>query len=173
MKPIFSIIIILLAVTSCKKNNNTNPGPTTFNLKLVVDNMVSPLTLAEPPDATKRLFVLDQPGKIWIIQSDGSKVATPFMDLSSKMVGLNGAYDERGLLGLAFHPDFKNNGKFYVFYTAPPHLGGPAGGGTWNSLIRISEFKVSTGNANLADMSSERVILESDHPQGNHNGGTI
>jgi glucose/arabinose dehydrogenase len=88
------------------------------------------------------------------------------------MVSLSPAYDERGLLGFAFHPDFKTNGKFYVFYTAPPRAGGPDAQNAWNNLTRISEFKVSS-NSNLADMSSERIILEADHPQMNHDGGTI
>jgi glucose/arabinose dehydrogenase len=78
---------------------------------------------------------------------------------------------ERGLLSLAFHPDFKTNGKFYVFYTAPPRAGGPQPGVSWNNLTRISEFKVSASNSNLADLATERIILEADHPQLNHNGG--
>ena len=89
------------------------------------------------------------------------------------MVTLSPGYDERGLLGLAFHPDFKSNGKFYLFYTAPPRAGGPEPGVPWNNLTRIAEFKVSAGNPNLADPSSERILLESDHPQLNHNGGTV
>jgi glucose/arabinose dehydrogenase len=59
------------------------------------------------------------------------------------------------------------------FYTAPPHAGGPQPGVNWSSLTRISEFKVSLSNADVADMTTERVILEADHPQSNHNGGTV
>jgi len=98
-------------------------------------------------------------------------LATPFIDLTSKLVTLSPGYDERGLLSITFHPNFKTNKKFYVFYTAPPRAGGPGSG--WNSLTRISEFTVSSSDANLADMSSERVLLEEDHPQLNHNGGTL
>jgi glucose/arabinose dehydrogenase len=163
-----------LQITGCKKsdpppNNNPNATP---NLQLVADNLVSPLSVTEAPDGTKRLFIVDQTGKIWIVNADGSKPATPFIDISSKMVSLSPAYDERGLLGFAFHPDFKTNGKFYVFYTAPPRAGGPDAQNAWNNLTRISEFKVSS-NSNLADISSERIILEADHPQMNHDGGTI
>src|SRR5205823_10889727 len=78
-----------------------------------------------------------------------------------------------GLLSMAFHPDFKTNGKFYIFYTAPPNSGGPDNSHAWNNLTRISEFKVSVSDANTADMSGERIILEENHPQFNHNGGTI
>jgi len=88
-------------------------------------------------------------------------------------VTLNGGYDERGLLGLAFHPDFKTNGKFYLFYSVPPRAGGPQPGTPWDNLTRISEFRVSASNADQADGSTERIILEADHPQSNHNGGTI
>ncbi|MDB5211097.1 MAG: hypothetical protein JWQ30_1924 [Sediminibacterium sp.] len=170
-------IISSFQITGCKKTDpstNNPPAPNVVpNLQLVADNLVSPLSVTEAPDGTKRLFIVDQTGKIWIVNSDGTKPANPFMDISSKMVSLSPAYDERGLLGFAFHPDFKTNGKFYVFYTAPPRAGGPDAQTPWNNLTRISEFKVSLSNSNLADMSSERIILEADHPQGNHNGGTI
>jgi glucose/arabinose dehydrogenase len=77
---------------------------------------------------------------------------------------------------MAFHPDYKTNGKFYLFYTASPRTGTPVPGGAgtgWNNLTRISEFKVSAANANQADPASERVVLEDDHPYLNHNGGTL
>lgn len=171
---LFSFLLIL---SNCKKNSNpipiTNAVP---DLQLVTDSLISPVALAEPPDSSHRLFIVDETGKIWIIGSDGKKITTPFIDVSSKMVTLNASYDERGLLGLAFHPQFKANGKFYLFYTAPPRPGMPvpgAPGSTWNNLTRISEFKVSAANSNLADMSTERVLLEADHPYLNHNGGTL
>ena len=167
-----AVAFLSVWVPGCKKDKDqqTNVTP---NLKLVADNLVSPLSVVEPPDDTKRLFVVDQAGKIWIIPNGGTMLSTPFLDMSGKMVSLNANYDERGLLSLAFHPSFKTNGKFYVFYTAPPRAGGPAPGVNWNNLTRISEFKVSASNSNVADMSSERIILEADHPQSNHNGGTV
>jgi glucose/arabinose dehydrogenase len=168
----FLLSAFLLWLPSCKKNKdqaaNVNP-----NLQLVTDNLVSPLSVVEPPDASKRLFIVDQSGKVWIIDANGTKLSAPFLDITSKMVSLSPAYDERGLLSLAFHPNFKTNGKFYVFYTAPPNAGGPQPGSNWNNLTRISEFRVSASNANLADLTTERVILEADHPQSNHNGGTV
>ncbi|MEJ0082713.1 MAG: PQQ-dependent sugar dehydrogenase [Puia sp.] len=150
--------------------------PKTPGLQLVTDSMVAPVVVAEPPDGSKRLFVVDEIGKIWIIGSDGKKLANPFIDITSKMVTLSPSYDERGLLGLAFHPDFKTNGKFYLFYTAPPKPGmpvpGPAGSG-WNNTTTISEFKVSAADANQADISSERILLQDNHPYLNHNAGTL
>jgi glucose/arabinose dehydrogenase len=145
----------------------------------VAGNFASPVTLVDAPDGTNRLFVVDQTGKVWIIDENWNTLPQPFIDVSSKLVELESAYDERGLLGLAFHPDYKSNGKFYLFYTAPPPPGGPTEQTgntglpmTWDNMTRISEFTVS-GDPNAANMGSEKVILEEPHPQSNHNGGTI
>src|SRR5829696_3695663 len=143
------------------------------DLKLIADNFVSPIGLVAIPDNTHRLAVIDQIGKIWLLDAIGNKMATPFMDVSAKLVPLSPFYDERGLLGLAFHPDYKTNGKFYIYYTAPRREGGPQPGSLWNNLSVISEFKVSASNPNLADMNSERRLLQLDDPQANHNGGTV
>lgn len=164
---------IALLMQSCKKHDIHQPLFGALDLKLIADNLTSPVTVVDAPDNSKRLFVVDQVGKVWIITRDGKKLPDPFIDVSSEMVNLMPQYDERGLLGLAFHPNFKNNGKFYLFYTAPARDGGPQPGVSWNNLTRVSEFTVSAGNYNHADVSSERVVLEADHPQFNHNGGTI
>jgi glucose/arabinose dehydrogenase len=176
-KGILFISLLFLVITRCKKDNaNNSTTPKTPGLQLVVDSLVSPVFISEPPDGSKRLFVVDEIGKIWIIGSDSKKIATPFIDVTSKMVSLSPAYDERGLLGLAFSPDFKTNGKFYIFYTAPPRPGTPvpgAPGATWNNLTRISEFKVSASDPNQADLSTERILIQDDHPYLNHNAGTL
>jgi glucose/arabinose dehydrogenase len=166
---------------SQKQRSNVHlPAARDLDLQLVTDNLVSPVSVVEPPDSSHRLFILDQSGQIWIIDKNGQKLPQPFIDISSKLVTLVPFYDERGLLGLAFHPNFKENGKFYLFYTAPPPPGGPdhdAGNTglplTWDNTTTISEFKVSSSNPDLADISSERFILQQPHPQSNHNGGTI
>jgi len=164
-------LLVMLFLSSCKKLDMI-PGRGTLNLKLVASDLVSPLSVVESPDGTNRLFVVDEIGKIWIVGKNDNK-SMPFLDLTGKMVGLNQAYDERGLLSLAFHPQFASNGKFYVFYTAPPRSGGPQPGSNWNNLTRISEFTVKAGDPDHADINSEKVILEEDHPALNHNGGTI
>lgn len=177
--PLALLFLFLLILNGCKKNDHM-PDLKDLDLLLLTDNLVSPLTLMEAPDHSHRLFVVDQPGQVWIIGHNGQKMAQPFIDISSKMVSLNPGYDERGLLGLAFHPNYKQNGKFYLFYTAPPPPGGPtedAGNTglplTWNNTTRISEFQVSASDPNLANVNSERIILEEPHPQSNHDGGTI
>lgn len=169
-----AFLFCVLVATGCRRDKDPIiSSPEKVNLELVAENFVAPLGVVAPPDGSGRLFVIDQPGQIWIIDKDGNKLSTPFMDISSKMVSLTPQYDERGLLGLAFHPDYKNNGKFYLFYTAPPRAGGPEPGVNWNNLTRISEFMVTSPGANTASPSSERVLIEADHPQMNHNGGTI
>lgn len=162
------------------------------DIRLVTSGLASPLGVVAVPDGDnrhghddkqygnsrksnddRRLFVIDQVGKIWIIDEHGNRLATPFLDITSRLVPLQAGFDERGLLGFAFHPNYKYNGRFFVYYNAPPRGGGPQPGVLWNNLSRISEFKVSRLNKNLADMTSERIILELDDPQFNHNGGTI
>lgn len=175
----FLSAIFLCLLNGCQKADNTHM-PENVDLQLLTDNLVSPLTAMEAPDMSSRLFIVDQVGKVWIVDKDGQKMAQPFMDITSKLVSLNPSYDERGLLGFAFHPQYQQNGKFYVFYTAPPPAGGPehdAGNTglpmTWNNTTTISEFKVSASNPDVADMGSERIIFQQPHPQSNHNGGTI
>lgn len=138
-------------------------------LEVVADGFASPVGLVPSPDGTGRLFVLDQAGTVVIIAEDGELLAEPFLDLTDRMVALMADFDERGLLGLAFHPDYETNGRFFVFYTAPPGPDTPEG---FDSQTKISEFVVSD-DPNAADATSERVLLTIDKPQFNHNGGQL
>jgi len=139
-------------------------------LELIAQNLNSPLALVSAPDSSGRLFVADQAGLIRIIDKNSSLLAEPFLDLRNKMAVLNANYDERGLLGLAFHPNYKANGRFFVYYSAPLRAGAPVG---WDHTSRISEFKVSVADADKADAAAEKIILEVDQPQSNHNAGQI
>jgi glucose/arabinose dehydrogenase len=163
---------LLFVIHACDKDDEDDEN-TRVDLQLVTDGLVSPIGVVAAPDNSNRLFIVDQAGKVWIIDGSGNKLTTPFIDVTSMMVTLSPNYDERGLLGLAFHPNFQSNGRFFIYYQRPPRPGGPQTGVNWNNLSRISEFKVSASNANLADMGSEKIILEMDDPQSNHNGGTI
>jgi len=136
-------------------------------LEPVARGFTAPVALASPGDGTGRLFVAAQVGSIRIIAAD---VDAPFLDLADRLVGLRPGYDERGLLGLAFHPEFAENGRFFVYYSAPLRAGAPHG---WDHTSRVSEFAVRADDGNRADPGSERVILEVDQPQFNHNGGSI
>ncbi|WP_082886456.1 PQQ-dependent sugar dehydrogenase [Flavisolibacter tropicus] len=177
MTVLLTILLSLLVTVGCRKNEQ--PPSQNLDLQLVADNFVSPVVLLESPDSTHRLFVVDQVGKVWILDASGKRLLRPFIDISSKIVPLVSGYDERGLLGMAFHPDFKTNGKFYLFYTAPPPTASPSRDSStaqptiWNNMSRVSEFQVSAANPNQALLNSERIILEELHPQSNNNGGTI
>ncbi|RPD39847.1 PQQ-dependent sugar dehydrogenase [Chitinophaga barathri] len=169
-RALFISFLSLLLFQGCKKFDDKPRKAVT--LELIADNLVSPLGATESPDNTKRLFILDQVGKVWIVDKNGNKLPTPFIDVSANMVTLNAGYDERGLLGFTFHPNYKQNGKFYIYYNRRPRAGGPVPGANWNNLSRISEFKVSA-NPDMADLSSEKILLDLDDPQSNHNGGAI
>lgn len=145
-------------------------APERVGLELVAGGFTMPVALASPADGTGRLFVADLPGVIQVIDAGGLLLDEPFLDITDRVVGLRPGYDERGLLGLAFHPEFAENGRFFVYYSAPLRAGAPRG---WDHTSRISEFAVSAGDENQADPGSERVILEVDQPQSNHNGGSI
>lgn len=169
LQPCVFVVLSVLLMQSCQKSLSSDLG--TLKMELIADDFVSPIQLASS-NHSQRLYVVDQIGKIWTIDKDGYKRPTPFLDISSKIVSLNPNGDERGLLGLAFHKDFKTNGRFFIYYQLPPRAGGPVPGASWNNLSRISEFNVIF-DQQRADPNSEKVILEWDDPQGNHNGGSL
>lgn len=105
----------------------------------------------------ERLFITEKAGLIRILFPDGSKASMPFLDIKNRV---NSAANERGLLGLCFHPDYKENGYFFVHYT------NSAGHST------ISRFSV-TNDMNLGDPDSEKIILVVNQPFNNHNAGDL
>ncbi|MAL59435.1 MAG: cadherin [Flavobacteriaceae bacterium] len=127
----------------------------TVELDLFASGFSSSLDIQNAGD--ERLFVVEQGGIIKILNPDGTINATPFLDISS-MVNSGG---ERGLLGLAFHPDYANNGYFFVHYSDS------------SSDTQISRFSVDGGNPDIADTGSELPILNVNQPATNHNGGSI
>jgi glucose/arabinose dehydrogenase len=150
---------------------NLSPVPgfkAEIGLELVAQNLVAPMMVTSPDDGTGRLFVVDQVGIVQIVDADGNALPEPFLDLRSNLVKLSPRYDERGLLSIAFHPDYRNNGRVYVFYSAPPRPEAPKG---WSCTNHISEFRVDPDNPNRVDMSSEKILMYIDKPYENHNGG--
>lgn len=126
-----------------------------IGLETYASGFTYPLHVTNAGD--ERLFVVQRQGKIRIIDGSGTVLATPFLDITSQ---IESGYEERGLLGLAFHPDYESNGYFYVSYT---DLSG-------NSVI--SRFSVSA-DPDLADEDSEYIIYSATQPYSNHNGGCI
>lgn len=147
----------------------TDPGPGPFELEEVAGGFTSPVAMAVPPDGTERIFVVDQVGLIHVVLPGGEVLDEPFLDVSEKMVEIDPGYDERGLLGLAFHPDYADNGRFFVYYSAPLRGGAPP---DFDHTAHLSEFTVSA-DPDVADPGSERILLQVDQPQSNHNGGTL
>lgn len=172
LKPCIVLLSMLIVASGCKKFDDLL-GKQEVDAVLFTDGLVSPVGVVAVPDDHKRLAIIDQIGRVWWSDDKGNKSSMPLIDLTGVIVPLNPNYDERGLLGLAFHPQFKSNGRFYVYYQLRPRPGGPQEGAQWNNLSRISEFRVSSANRNMADMSTEKILLQWDDPQSNHNGGTI
>ncbi|MFT4588353.1 MAG: glucose/arabinose dehydrogenase [Limisphaerales bacterium] len=140
-----------------------------LELQPVASGFVAPMVLEPVSDGSGALLIADQPGTISVLGKDGKVRKELFLDLRPRMAKLRGGFDERGLLGLALHPKFKSNRKFYVYYSAPLRQGGPA---RWDHTAHVSEFSAAE-NALKADPDSERVVLRIDQPQFNHDGGRI
>ncbi|XP_021089965.1 HHIP-like protein 2 isoform X1 [Mesocricetus auratus] len=131
----------------------------------VANGLRNPVAMVHAGDGTHRFFVAEQVGVVWVYLPDGSRLEEPFLDLKSMVLTTPWIGDERGFLGLAFHPKFRRNRKFYIYYSCL--------GKRKVEKIRISEMKVSPTDSNKADPKSERVILEIDEPASNHNGGQL
>lgn len=166
-----SLLSLLLAFAGsqpaavAETNNVSNIG-----LKLVAEGMGAPMALAALPDGSGRLLLAEQSGVVHLLDRDGKRAEPLFLDLRPKMVAINKGMEERGLLGLALHPQFKSNRKFYVVYSAPRRTNAPP---EWDHTERLSEFKASGADVLSADPASERVILDIDEPDWNHNSGRI
>ena len=133
-------------------------------LEQIDGGLKNPLALRSPPDNSGRLFVAEQKGFVYIYYKNKTREKTPFLDLTSVVLTSTSKGDERGFLGLAFHPNYLKNRKFYVYYSVQV--------GT-QQKIRVSEFLVSSSKPTKANVKSERVILEVDQPYWNHNGGEV
>ncbi|XP_061179017.1 HHIP-like protein 2 [Saccostrea echinata] len=146
---------------SQKKDPTTNPC---LCLQPFATGLILPSFVIGVKDDTHRLFIGDAHGEIFIYYLNGKAEKEPYLDISKSVVF---KYD-LGLLNMAFHPNFNENKKFYVFYgTEHETVNGR------QSTVRVSEFKQSSENPNIADLSTERVILELDEPVKYHPGGQI
>jgi glucose/arabinose dehydrogenase len=164
------LVIGVAALAAAAPARAQGPGGPAVGLREVADGFVSPVTAVSAGDRSGRLFVVDQVGVIRVLDADGTLRSEPFLDLRSRIVPLMPEFDERGLLGLAFHPGYAGNGRLFVYYSAPLRAGAPAG---YDHTSRVSEFRVSATDPNRANPASERILLEIDEPQFNHNAGTL
>lgn len=152
---VFRISALVVALVGCSNSDPTQPPlPAALALAPVVSGLASPVFLTAPA-TDARLVVVEQPGRIRIVEN-GALIATPFLDIASQIT----SGGERGLLGLAFHPRYATNGFFYVNFTG------------LDGHTRIMRYTVSA-NRNVANAGSAKLIIRVDQPYANHNGGMV
>lgn len=143
------------------------PSGATVGVESVAEGMAAPVEIEFDPTGTRR-FIADQAGVIHLQTEHGLR-DDPLLDIREQMVNLRTQYDERGLLGLALHPAFEDNGRLFVRYSAPPRDETPA---DYDHTEVLSEFHFDEGQVEI-DPASERSFLEIPHPRFNHNAGAI
>lgn len=131
----------------------------------VANGLTNPVFVTHAPGDTSRVFIVEQrsgsTGRIRVLQlATNTLLATPFLSVTGVTTG-----SEQGLLGLAFHPNYQNNGLFYVNYTT-------SGGGAAGKTV-IAEYQATPPGSNVANAAAVRTILQINQPESNHNGGWI
>lgn len=160
-----AVVACLLVLASAASAQEVDVKPLAVTVKRAYPELRvrRPITLTHAGDGSGRKFVVSEQGVIHILPQDESgDEAAVFLDIEAK-VDYEDKENEEGLLGLAFHPKFKENGEFFVYYTLknPPHTSA------------LSRFKVSKADPNKADPASEEEILRIPQPYWNHNGGGL
>jgi glucose/arabinose dehydrogenase len=151
----------VLSVSGSLQSNQDSPAGSSVQLQSVLSGLSGPVFVTNAGDGTNRLFVVEQGGTIRVSQP-GATTHTLFLDITARVGCTFPSCGERGLLGLAFHPYYENNGRFFVYYTRAA-----------DGALQVAEYHVSAANPNIAD-TAEIPILTIPHPgQANHNGGTI
>lgn len=147
--------LIAFVVSCCALPAAAQPR---IGVNVAASGLSSPVFVTACGDGTGRLFVVEQTGRIRIV-TDGVVLSTPFLDL----MGIVESGGEKGLLGLAFHPEYAENGYFYVNYTYRP---------SGKLMTRVSRFSVSI-EPDRAEVASEQKVIEFEQPFSNHNGGML
>src|SRR5215211_3201032 len=141
----------------------TLPGNPAIQLVQVATELADPLNVTGAGDGSGRIFVVERVGRIRIVDASGALLSEPFLDLSGGF-GVKTDFLEQGLLGLAFHPDYANNGRFFVYYADY----------VTNGNLFLVEYHVSADDPNKADPDSAKLILTiPGDPYVNHNGGEV
>jgi glucose/arabinose dehydrogenase len=151
--------------TGCNDCGGFPPPDFTYDLVDAFPNLTfsRPVDIQNAGDGTDRLFVVQQLGRIFVFPNDAATAAaTEFLDITGQVTYTS--QSEMGLLGLAFHPQYESNGYFFVYYITT--IGGVR-------TTRLSRFKVSAGDPNVADAGSEALMLNFPDDFNNHNGGSL
>lgn len=150
---VISLIFGVLGVFAQK-----DEAPAAISLQPVLSGLTFPVYVTNAHDGTDRLFIIQKAGII-AVRQPGATTWTNFLDIRTLV---SSSANERGLLGLAFHPQYTTNGRFFVYYTRLP-----------DHAIQISEFHVSAGDPNVADTAETRLLTVPHPTNTNHNGGTV
>ncbi len=167
------LVLVVVAIVSRPWQRTARPTPlspaaeptppaievdpwTSIRLESVSGGFQQPTYLTHAGDGSGRLFVVEKAGRVWIVQ-DGQRLPEPFLDITDRV---RSRESERGLLSIAFHPDYENNGRFFVNYTDQ------------KGHTVVAEYRVSA-DPNRGDPNSERVLLYIEQPAANHNGGQL
>ena len=154
-----TVAALSAADTKPAQPGGTLPGNVAIQLVKVADDLVEPVSVAAPNDGTGRVFIIERPGVIQVIKG-GKKLKRPYIDLKDKTIS---SFLELGMFSMAFHPDFKTNGKVYICYAD-----------LWfNGASMIIEYQQSKKNPDQLDVETARVIMQIDFPYCNHHGGQI
>lgn len=140
------------------------PGSFGYTMTRVFPDLVFPsaVGLATPPHETNRLFVMERLGRVTVVTNLAAPTRSVFLDLT-RVVRLD-KFNEMGLLGLAFHPQYSENGRFFLFYTATASN---------TRQNRLSEFRVQAGNPHAADPASEKILIQQRDDAVNHNAADL
>lgn len=152
------ISVLLLLLLGCSPASGPGEGWPQIGLQKVVDGLERPLYVTHAGDGSGRLYILEQPGRVRVLE-DGRLLETPFLDLTDRVLSRG---NEQGLLGLAFSPDFRESGIFYIHYTGRP-----------DGRTVLSRFRLRDGDPRRGDAASEEVLLTVEQPYANHNGGAL
>lgn len=136
------------------------PNPVSIQLVKVTDGFIDPINVVSPRDGSGRLFVVERNGVVRIVGQDGQLAEEPFLDISDQVLS---AFLEQGLYDIEFHPDFAQNGRFFVHFSELLR----------NGDSMIVEYQVSADNPDVANPDSARVIMQIEQPWANHNGGEL
>jgi len=166
LKPVFKHICVISSIIIVVSTNYVSAKPT-IRLRKHSDGYLNPVGMAVIKDDPSRFFVVERDGLIKIVSQDGKTTNTiPFLDASALLGECSGYCAERGLLGLAFHPQYTSNRKFYINYTQQD-----SDTGVLSTIV--SQFLADESNSDVAISDSEIVILQYTQPYANHNGGDI
>ncbi|MCA9437401.1 MAG: PQQ-dependent sugar dehydrogenase [Candidatus Omnitrophica bacterium] len=154
---------------------SSSAGEIDLGLEKIAEGFEFPVLVTHAGDGSGRLFVVERRGKIWILDQEGNRLPKPFIDLGpdgeDRVASTEDTGDERGLLGLAFHPDYEENGRFFLHYSLkdPTQEGEES---KYPASTMVAEYTVSD-DPDVADTAEKLIFGPVEQPYWNHNGGSI